>query len=501
MILAVSFSGSAGRAIGSLTVTTLDRVFTLTEDHADFDAILELIKAGRNDEAEIRLDRAMHVRTAVENTQFAINGNVVSFNGRDLPNVMAQYIIRLNTEGFDLKPLEKFTENLFQNPSFRAINEAWRFIEANEMPITEDGCFIGYRAVTADYKDIRTRTFDNSVGSVCEEPRNLVDENPDVTCSHGLHVCSLPYINGAGAGYGNLNSPWIIVKVNPRDVVAVPRDYKNTKLRCCRFEVVGELDRSKIAPTDRKSYVEKKAVFTPTAPAAKKPSGPTDQALIDAGKFYQLGQKHRSKNDSRGSGDPLDVVSFNLASEHEQYMDGYEGRIRNSVLATPAAGSNSAAARQMFNEGRYTDLMRFKKLKRVGFGRLGFTAAEEALIEQNRNQNGQAAAPAPAHTDALGYAVSEPLRFNSHGYDQFGYRRSGYNRKGLNRGANGHKVAAVTPTLVPVTWAASLTKSAQWNQGYTDGQNATAFLPTATGTDYWNGFCEAWKSNPHNTNR
>lgn len=508
-ILAATFTGGAGRAIGSLTVTTTNRVFTLTEDHADFDDILALLKAGQNDEALARLDRAMAVRNAVTNTAFAINGNVVTYNGRDLPNVMAQYIIRLKAEGFNLAPLEKFTENLFQNPSFRAINEAWRFIEANEMPITEDGCFIGYRAVTKDYKDIRTRTFDNSVGSVCEEPRNLVDENPDVTCSNGLHVCSLPYINGPGAGYGNYDSPWIIVKVNPRDVVAVPRDYKDTKLRCCRFEVVGELDRSKIAPKDKKSYVEDKAVFTPTP--AKKASGPTDKELIDAGKFYELGQKHAAKNAARGSGDPLTSLSFNTNTSHELYMAGYEGRSRPTAAplarATPAAvpGTNAGEARRMFNEGRYTDLIRFKKEKRVGFGRLGFTAAEEALIEQNRNQNGVKAAPAATvHTDALGYVVSAALRFDAHGYDQFGFRRSGKNRKGLTRADLGFAKAQTAPTPAPSIHqqvVTNLSKSAQYNAGYADGQKATSFLPTSTGTDYWTGFTDAWAKNPHNSNK
>lgn len=516
MLLAVSYSGGTGQAIGSLVATSDSQVYTLTSDHPDFNDILELLKAGRNDEAELRLDRATAVRTAVEDSRFNIEGNVVTFDNRALPDIMAQYIIRLNTEGFDLKPLEKFTDNLFQNPSFRAINEAWRFIEANEMPITEDGCFIGYRAVTPEYKDIRTETFDNSVGSVCEEPRNMVDENPDVTCSHGLHVCSLPYINGPGAGYGRSDSPWIIVKVNPRDVVAVPRDYKNTKLRCCRFEVVGELDRSKIAPKARKSYVEDKAVYTPTSTA--KPSGPTDQELIAEGKFYELGQKHRARNDARWGGNPLSSLSFDTGSSYELYMAGYDGRQRPTAApvarATPAAvpGTNAGEARRMFNEGRYTDLIRFKKEKRVGFSRLGFTAAEEALIEQNRNQNGVVAAPAAVHTDSLGYVVPEALRFDSHGYDQFGFRRSGKNRKGQTRGDLGFAKAGTTlavapnartpvPTPVQTQTVGHVFSSSQYQQGYADGQAATSFLPLSTGADYWNGFTNAWRKNPNNTNR
>lgn len=504
MILAVSYSGPTGRAIGSLTVTTLERVFTLTEDHADFKQILELLKKKRNDEAEVLLDRATAIRAAVVSTNFTINGNVVSYNGRDLPTVMAQYIIRLKAEGFDLAPLEKFTDNLFQNPSFRAINEAWRFIEANEMPITEDGCFIGYRAVTSDYKDIRTHTFDNSVGAICKEARSLVDEDPDRTCSNGLHVCSLSYINGAGAGYGRSDSPWIIVKVNPRDVVAVPRDYKNTKLRCCQFEVVGELDKTKIAPTDKKSYREDKAVFQAN-----------DQELIRAGKFYELGEKHAKANAARGSGDPLTSLSFTTNTSHELYIAGYEGRQRPTAVAkvhtpAPVPGTQAGEARALFNAGSYADLLAFKRQRRVSLARLGFTAAEEAKVLSGQ-QNATPVAKAPVYNDSLGYIVTEQLVFNSSGYDQFGFRRTGKNRKGQTRAALGFARGTTTGITFPTPGAPVLKvnhnypapagKSAQYEQGYRDGRNATSFLPTSTGGDYWSGYTDAWRVNIHNTNK
>ena len=439
MILGVTFAGASNTSIGSVSVTTDSRVFTLTDDHPEFNNILDMLKQNRLAEAETALDRATAVRAAAAQSKFVIDGNVVVFDGRDLPGVMAEYIIRMHNEGFDLGPLEKFTENLYQNPSFRAIKEAFLFITANKMPITEDGCFIGYRTVTEDYKDIRTRTFDNSVGAVVQEPRNLVDEDPDRTCSNGLHVCSLGYINGAGAGYGGSSNPWIIVKVNPRDVVAVPRDYNNTKLRCCEFTVIGELDKSKIKPEDKKSYREDKAVFQET-----------DAELIAAKKFYELGQKHRKNNDARGSGSALTSLSFNSNIDHNVYIAGYEGRPRPAATpvaapaptVAPAVGGNAGHARKLFNEGRYTDLINFKKDKRVGFGRLGFTVAEEQLIEQNRNINGTPAKE--VIVDSLGYVVQEKLVFDRHGYDQFGFRRSGLNRKGLNRGALGFAKGTAT---------------------------------------------------------
>lgn len=456
MILGVTYSGASNASIGSLVVTTDSRVFTLTDDHTDFANILEMLKAGRNDEAEVALDRATAIRAAVVATKFSIVGNVVSYNGRDLPTVMADYIIRMQNEGFDLAPLEKFTDNLFQNPSFRALNEAFRFIQANQMPITEDGCFIGYRAVTPEYTDIRTKKFDNSLGSIVKEDRNLVDENPDRTCSHGLHVCSLEYINSGG--YGQVNSPWIIVKVNPRDVVAVPRDYNNTKLRCCEFEVIGELDRSKVTRGDKKSYREDKTVFEPN-----------DQELIRAGKFAALGEKH-AKKALGGAYNPSDVSNFTTPKSYADYMEAYDkvatgvggplvrtaaetawrkaNPVVTSTAPTAAPGTQSFKARLLFDQGRFNDLMKFKKEKRVSFARLGFTDAEALVIEQNRNVNGLP--EKKVFMDALGYVVPEELAFNRHGYDQFGFRRSGKNRKGQTRGQLGFTLNGNAVTTIAV---------------------------------------------------
>ena len=33
----------------------------------------------------------------------------------------------------------------------------------------------------------------------------------------------------------------MILKINPRDVVSIPTDYNDSKGRCCRYEVIGEV--------------------------------------------------------------------------------------------------------------------------------------------------------------------------------------------------------------------------------------------------------------------
>jgi hypothetical protein len=94
---------------------------------------------------------------------------------------------------------------------------------------------LAYKKVSEDYKDVYSGTFDNSVGKVCEMERNQVDDDKDRTCSVGLHFCSQEYLNHFGG------ERTMILKINPRDVVSIPSDYHNSKGRCSRYEVIGEL--------------------------------------------------------------------------------------------------------------------------------------------------------------------------------------------------------------------------------------------------------------------
>jgi hypothetical protein len=77
---------------------------------------------------------------------------------------------------------------------------------------------------------------DNSVGNIVEVPRSQVDDNPNNTCSHGLHVATMSYASTFGSGDDKI----LDVEVSPSDVVAVPTDYDGTKMRVCRFKVVAE---------------------------------------------------------------------------------------------------------------------------------------------------------------------------------------------------------------------------------------------------------------------
>ena len=165
-----------------------------------------------------------------------VNGKVM-FEGEEVHGSISKRIIEFMSKGLPFQPLVKFLENLMENPSMQSQQELYDFLEHENLPITEDGCFLAYKAVSKDFKDKWRGTFDNSVGQVCEMRRAKVDDNRSQGCSAGLHAGALNYV----ANYGSVDAGdnIVIVKINPEDVVSVPSDCNCEKLRTCKYEVVG----------------------------------------------------------------------------------------------------------------------------------------------------------------------------------------------------------------------------------------------------------------------
>jgi len=160
---------------------------------------------------------------------------------------LSDRILDFAEQGLPVEPLVKFWHNCMLNPDPRARTDLFAYMEVNGHPVTEDGCFISYKKVTDDFKDHRTKTFDNRIGKTVKEDRRLQDPDPKNTCSKGLHVASMDYVWGFGSGYN------ICVKVNPRDVVAIPSDYDQKKMRVCEYTVLSMKDGGK-EPLDQSLY-------------------------------------------------------------------------------------------------------------------------------------------------------------------------------------------------------------------------------------------------------
>ena len=208
---------------------------TVTTSHIAYDKIKEAIKV--NDVPEIRdLINPKQVVINYASGNVEIKGSEFLWKGRPMHNALSTKMIEMLKEGFPIDPLVAFMHNLAKNPSKRAVDELYGFLEKGALPITPDGYFLAYKKVRANYMDCHTGTISNHVGAVVEMERNEVDDNKDRTCSAGLHFCSQEYLKSFGG------ERTMILKINPADVVSIPSDYNLTKGRTCRYEVIGELD-------------------------------------------------------------------------------------------------------------------------------------------------------------------------------------------------------------------------------------------------------------------
>lgn len=207
------------------------------ETHPEFDKILLAIKEERWDDVEKLVDFKKSLED-FGSGKVEIKSGEVYYDGEELHNALSSRLVDMYRDGFPITPMVNFINNLMENPSKRAVDELFGFLEKNTLPITSDGHFLAYKKVREDYKDIYTGTIDNSIGTKPEMRRNKVNEDARNTCSEGLHFCSETYLPHYGST--TKTNRVMILKINPRDVVSIPVDYNNAKGRCCLYEVIAE---------------------------------------------------------------------------------------------------------------------------------------------------------------------------------------------------------------------------------------------------------------------
>lgn len=256
----------------AVVVVINNKQHTLSKGNIGFEALIDAIKEGRWEDVPALASPVTAVRKFSNGLVDVVDGQV-TYAGEAIHSVLAQKIVDMFEQGFDIRPLTNFMRNLFSNPSKRAVDELYGFLEAGNMPITEDGHFLAYKKVREDYKDVHSGTFDNSVGQVVSMVRNKVDDNKDNTCSVGLHFCSFDYLKSFGG------TRIMILKINPADVVSIPSDHQQQKGRTWRYTVIGEVPREE----HQDNILSKTAVDTRwDVPVRKKNKGSVED------RFYSL---------------------------------------------------------------------------------------------------------------------------------------------------------------------------------------------------------------------
>lgn len=220
-----------------VSITEGRTVWNATKDHKHFNDIIQALIESRFDDAIEFISIKAAVQKYVKG-DVRIEGGSLFYQGIELRSGLVTRIIDSMQNGEDFEFYLPFLENLLENPSEKAVQRLFDFLVANDIEITEDGHFIAWKMVRATYKDCHSNTFDNSPGQYVKMPRSRVNDNDEQTCSTGLHVCSKGYI---GSGFGHGDGRIVSCKVHPRDVVSIPVDYGDSKMRVCGYLVLDDV--------------------------------------------------------------------------------------------------------------------------------------------------------------------------------------------------------------------------------------------------------------------
>lgn len=231
--------------VNSTYTVFLDKPITVDSSHRFYEKIADILDNEKDESIEQYLHQEQKFAESLGETEFEIIDGSLCHYGKALTGYLANRIVELFHEGKPYGRIVKFLKNLLENPSNRVYEHLYQFLELGKNPITEDGCFLAYKLVRDDYTDCYSGTISNRVGSVISMPRQAVDDNPNNTCSHGLHICSYEYLKHF------TGKRLMVTKQNPRDVVSIPEDYNHTKMRVCCYEIIQEIPLDSTDWTDR----------------------------------------------------------------------------------------------------------------------------------------------------------------------------------------------------------------------------------------------------------
>lgn len=230
-----------------LTVYLNGKSMSMSKDNPNFNSVTKLLKSDQLNDRKVKklenlFSKANSVIEYFDSNGMTINikNGVIYYGDLAIRSSIVDRILEMKNRGLKPDNLIRFIERLSENPSSQSVNELYEFIKVNNLPIRPDGKFLAYKKVRGNYTDIRSGRFDNRPGKTVRlRSRKDVDPDRDRTCSNGLHVCSYDYLEHFGSFNGC--DRVVVVAVDPADVVTVPSDYNNAKMRVVGYEVIKDV--------------------------------------------------------------------------------------------------------------------------------------------------------------------------------------------------------------------------------------------------------------------
>jgi hypothetical protein len=346
------------------------------------------------------IDRAaLEATDDTAETIVAVMGNTVIPDAHKLESQFKRSNEQKHTVG-----MQNFMKRVAATADKRShsVQDLMRFMQRGDLPVAEDGCIVIYKVLRKrvlsghpkfTYVDCHSKKVPQRVGTYVHMDENMVDMNRRNECSNGLHVARRAYIRGFS---GDVVT---ICKVRPEDVIAVPEHDAN-KMRVCGYHILSELPESdyallkankpiasaeglqllaealagqhsaadtevKITGNMGSSVVVTKRL-APTPKAAKQVEAMPDVAptVLETEDPAHVAEK---VNIRAVSAEVSEVVATGKgrAEQAQKYLD----------LWKSAKGQDKLSWAKTLHD--------FKRSKKVGWDKLGITAAQAQAIEKN----------------------------------------------------------------------------------------------------------------------
>jgi hypothetical protein len=232
----------------SIVIILHGEVFTIKRDRGKiFDRVVEAVEAGNYDE----IPSIVSPKDLLDKVHLTFDENTgqIFFEDYLLKTNLTDRIYQYWENEVPYEPLLNLLRKIMSHKKERSYmqEDLFDFLEYNDLPITEDGCFLAYKNTNSDGSP-PYQTDSNIRYEVGKEVVELAAKD-----NYDRGAC-----NGAGLYFGNRkywgsnwngkewggNGRMFLVKIDPRDVVSIPNNYNDGKAKCWKLKVVKEFTHS-----------------------------------------------------------------------------------------------------------------------------------------------------------------------------------------------------------------------------------------------------------------
>jgi hypothetical protein len=292
----VNYNITGSESAGTQILLVLDgKSFTISDSHPYFSEILDKLHTRDFSRLEELVDAQTTIMDKLTDN-VVLSGGVLHYKGQPMYDRLSQTIVDYHRAGRPFTNLINFMERLFLNPSRHSRTQLFEFLNLHNFAITDDGCFLAYKGVRNDLTSVTSGPgivngeqyvdahLDNSPGNQLEFIRSEVMDDPTVACAEGLHVGTFDYAFHFG-------SVVVECKVDPANVVSVPKDSNFQKIRCCHY-VVTRVVKQEVDPDARYDAREPFIEWLEVVASAYSDKGKLATTYVDLAHRFIEGQEN-----------------------------------------------------------------------------------------------------------------------------------------------------------------------------------------------------------------